>query len=151
MNRFLSTVAATALVVLGLSAVADAGHSASTTRPASTPAVVVTSVLGPETPVPPGAFVKAFAHCPRGYVVTGGGAYNGAITEVASGPTSDKRAWFVDGTNNDPQKRTFDHAADAVCMKGGSALSVKTATASAASVRQAERDFLLTRGGVPGR
>ena len=99
-------------------------------------------VLGPAVQVPPGQFVKAFVYCPKGYYVTGGGVYNGAITEIASSPTKDLRGWFVDGTNNDTGGRTFQHRAVAVCAKGTPSATARTAAASTARVaQQAEREY----------
>lgn len=102
----------------------------------------VIPVLGPVVKVPVGKFVQAFAYCPRGYYASGGGAYNGAITEIASSPTKDLRGWFVDGTNNDPLGRTFQHRAVAVCVKGVAAPWALSAAASGVgSVHQAELEF----------
>ena len=56
--------------------------------------------------------------CPKGYFVTGGGFYAGAITEIISSPLPNLRGWFVDGTNTSKAKRTFQHRATAVCAKG---------------------------------
>ena len=56
--------------------------------------------------------------CPKGYFVTGGGFYAGAITEIISSPLPNLRGWFVDGTNTTKAKRTFQHRATAVCAKG---------------------------------
>jgi hypothetical protein len=118
-------ILASGLLLLGASSLAVA---ASNGRHRSHHAVTVIPVLGPAVNVPPGQFVKAFAFCPKGYYVTGGGAYSGAITEIVSSPTKDLRGWFVDGTNDDPLKRTFQHRADAVCVEGSPAVSVGTAS-----------------------
>ena len=109
------------------------------------------AVLGPKVNVPAGQFVKAFAICPKGYYVTGGGAYGGAITEIVSSPTSDLHGWFVDGTNNDPLKRTFFHRADAVCVKGSPAVPIATVASSEPQVHQAELDFLASHRAASGR
>ena len=99
-------------------------------------------VLGPVVKVPAGKFVEAFAYCPKGYYASGGGEYNGAITEIVSSPTKDLRGWFVDGTNNDPLGRTFQHRAVAVCVKGVAApWAVSAAASSARLVHQAELEF----------
>jgi hypothetical protein len=98
-------------------------------------------VLGPVVKVPAGKFVQAFAYCPKGYYASGGGEYNGAITEIVSSPTKDLRGWFVDGTNNDPLGRTFQHRAVVVCVKGIAAPWAVSATAGTRLVHQAELEF----------
>jgi hypothetical protein len=108
-------------------------------------AVTVIAVLGPRVMVTPRKFRKAFVYCPKGYYVTGGGAYSGAITEIVSSPTSDLRGWFVDGFNNDP-KTMFGHQADAVCAKGSPPLPLGTVASNAATVRRAEADFRARAG-----
>jgi hypothetical protein len=113
-------------------------------RPGTHSAVTVVGVLGSPVSVPAGQFRKAYAFCPRGYYVTGGGAYSGAITEVASSPTPSLRGWFVDGTNTDPKKRTFSHRADAVCVKGSPAVTVGTAASASSATRQAELSAALS-------
>jgi hypothetical protein len=143
MSKAMSVVLATSLGVLGVSSLAGAAGSSPTHR---TKVAAVVPVLGEATPVPIGKFVKAFAYCPKGYYVTGGGAYNGAVTEIASSPTRDLRGWFVDGTNNDPLSRTFSHRADAVCVKGNPPLSALTAAAAEARLaHQAELEFASRR------
>jgi hypothetical protein len=147
MSKSVSILLASGLALLGATSLADAAHNGSA-QPRRSAAVV--PVLGPTVNVPPGQFVKAFAYCPRGYYVTGGGAYSGAITEIVSSPTKDLRGWFVDGTNDDPLKRTFQHRADAVCAKGGPPVA-KTATAyDARLVREAELAFSSARRGSAG-
>jgi hypothetical protein len=106
-------------------------------------AVTVVAVLGRAAKVPYGKFVKAYAYCPKGYYVTGGGAYAGAITEIVSSPTPDLRGWFVDGTNMDP-KTTFTHRADAVCAKGSPTVPLGTAASNPAAVRRAEAEYVST-------
>jgi hypothetical protein len=144
MPKLIAIVIASSLVLLGASSLAGATGSASsklTKVPSAVP------VLGPPVNVPVGQFVQAFAYCPKGYYVTGGGAYNGAVTEIASSPTKDLRGWFVDGTNNDPMGRTFQHRAVAVCAKGNPTLSA--VTAAAASVRlvdQVQHEFASRQG-----
>jgi hypothetical protein len=98
-------------------------------------AVTVVAVLGPSIAVPPGKFVKAYAYCPRGYYVTGGGAYSGAIKEIASSPTPNLRGWFVDGENVGAQ--TYHHSADAVCVKGSTQVTLGAA-ADTSTLHQAE-------------
>jgi len=99
-------------------------------------------ILGRAVEVPVGQFVKAYVYCPKGYYVTGGGVYNGAITEIASSPTKDLRGWFVDGTNSDTAGRTFQHRAVAVCAKGSPTTGARAAAASAARLaQQAEREY----------
>jgi hypothetical protein len=139
MSKLLSIVLASGVALLGANSLA--GASSSTTTKEKKLATVI-PVLGPQVNVPVGQFVQALATCPKGYYVTGGGAYNGAITEIASSPTKDLRGWFVDGTNNDPLGRTFQHRAVAVCAKGKPPASAKTAAAeSTRLVRQAELEF----------
>jgi hypothetical protein len=147
MSKSVSILLASGLALLGATSLADAARNGSTQprRPAA-----VVPVLGPAVNVPPGQFVKAFAYCPRGYYVTGGGAYNGAITEIVSSPTKDLRGWFVDGTNDDPLKRTFQHRADAVCAKGGPPLAKTAAAYDARLVREAELAFSSARHGSAG-
>jgi hypothetical protein len=127
MLKSISIVVAGGLALFGASALAGAAESGSR---AGGNAGTAIPVLGPAVSVPPGHFVKAFAYCPKGYYVTGGGAYSGAITEIVSSPTKDLRGWFVDGTNDDPMKRTFQHRADAVCVKGSPAVSMGTAASA---------------------
>jgi hypothetical protein len=142
MYKATSILIASSLALLGGSSLAGAARSGSKARHS---AVTVIPVLGPAVNVPPGQFVKAYAMCPKGYYVTGGGVYSGAITEIVSSPTKEMRGWFVDGTNDDPLKRTFQHRADAVCVKGSSAVSVGAAAASDERlVHQAEVEFRLT-------
>lgn len=139
MRKLMSIVVASGLALLGASSLA--GAASSNTRSSKLPAV--TPVLGSAVAVPIGQFVKAFAYCPKGYYVTGGGSYNGAITEIASSPTKDLRGWFIDGTNNDPLKRTFQHRAVAVCVKGNpttGALTAAVANARIADQAQTEYD-----------
>jgi len=129
----------TAAVLFGASSLAGGAPTSSVRRPA----VTVVAILGRPVQVPWGQFRKAYAFCPRGYFVTGGGAYSGAIVEVVSSPTPSLRGWFVDGTNNDPLKRTFTHRADAVCMKGSPPVTIGAAAGSG-DVREAEQDFALS-------
>jgi len=145
MSKSVSILLASGLALLGATSLADAARKGSA-QPRSAPVV---PVLGPAVSVPPGEFVKAFAYCPRGYYVTGGGAYSGAITEIVSSPTKDLRGWFVDGTNDDPLKRTFQHRADAVCVKGSPPLFAKTSAAyDGRLVHAAELAFSSARHGA---
>ena len=147
MTKLISIVTASALALLGASSLA--GASGSATTKGKIPAVV--PVLGPMVDVPVGQFIQAFAYCPKGYYVTGGGAYNGAITEIASSPTKDLRGWFVDGTNNDPQGRTFQHRAVAVCAHGSPSSSARTSAATEAPmVHRAEHEFAVRYGATRG-
>jgi hypothetical protein len=139
MWKVMSIVVASSLALLGASSLAGA-TATSNTHTTKLPAV--TPVLGSAVEVPVGKFVKAFAYCPKGYYVTGGGAYNGAITEIASSPTKDLRGWFIDGTNNDPLGRTFQHRAVAVCAKGNPSTGALTAAvANARLAQQAEAQY----------
>jgi hypothetical protein len=142
MRKFITVLATACLAVFAASSLAGA---AGTHAPRRHNAVTVVALLGAKASVPPGQFVKAFAFCPKGYYVTGGGAYAGAIIEIVSSPTPDLHGWFVDGTNSDP-KRTFTHRADAVCVKGSPTVPVGTTAASSQEVRQAELDYLATHG-----
>jgi hypothetical protein len=47
----------------------------------------------------------------------------------------------VDGTNTSTVKQTFQERADAVCAKGGPAVTLGTAAAANSFGRQAEIDF----------
>jgi hypothetical protein len=145
MSKLMTLLVAGGLALLGATSLAGAsGTSNSQHKSSSQPkkASTVIAMLGPAVEVPPGQFVKAFVYCPKGYFVTGGGAYNGAISEIASSPTKDLRGWFVDGTNNDPLKRTFQHRADAVCVKGNPTTGALTAAATdARAARQAELEY----------
>ena len=87
MSKLMTILAASGLALLGATSLAGAsGTSSSKQKPKK--AVAVIPMLGPAAEVPAGQFVKAFVYCPKGYYVTGGGAYNGAVTEVARGPPS---------------------------------------------------------------
>jgi hypothetical protein len=143
MLKPINIIVVCALALFGASALAGAAEDRSTSGGNTGTAI---PVLGPAVSVPPGQFVKAYAMCPEGYYVTGGGSYSGAITEIVSSPTKELRGWFVDGTNDDPLKRTFQHRADAVCVKGRSAVSVgAVAAADEAVVHQAELEFRMSR------
>lgn len=145
MSKLMTILAAGGLALLGATSLAGASGTSSTQQKSkgqSKKAAAVVPILGPAVEVPAGHFVKAFVYCPRGYYVTGGGAYNGAITEIASSPTKDLRGWFVDGTNNDPLGRTFEHRADAVCVKGNPSTAALTAAVADARVaHQAEVEY----------
>jgi hypothetical protein len=149
MSKLMTILAAGGLALLGATSLAGASGTSSSqqkssTQPKKAPAVI--PILGQAVEVPAGRFVKAFAYCPRSYYVTGGGAYNGAISEIASSPTRDLHGWFVDGTNTDPLKRTFQHRAVAVCVKGSPSSSALIAAASSARlVDQAELEFASRR------
>ena len=149
MSKSASILVASTLAVIGANSLADGARNR--TSPRQKPATVI-AVLGPIVAVPAGTFVKASAVCPKGFYVTGGGAYSGAITEIASSPTKDLRGWFVDGMNNDPLHRTFQHRADAVCVEGTPSLSARMAAADQARlVRQAELDFASRHPTSSGR
>lgn len=148
MSKLMTILIASGLALLGAASLAGAsaapsGRSASQSKKAA----AVIPMLGPAVEVPAGQFVKAFVYCPKGYYVTGGGAYNGAITEIASSPTKDLRGWFVDGTNTDPLGRTFQHRADAVCVKGSPSTTALAAAASEEQLaRRAEMEFSARYG-----
>jgi hypothetical protein len=139
-------VAGACLALLGISALAGAAKDPAA---AVTSGPTVVAVLGPKVNVPPGRFVRAYARCPAGYYVTGGGAYSGAITEIISSPMTNLRGWFVDGTNTSTVNRSFQERADAVCVKGGPAITLGTAAAAHSFGRQAEIDF-ATSHRAPG-
>ncbi len=136
-------LAVVGLALLGANSLAGAAGTATT--PAQ-PARTVVAVLGPKVSVAPGKFVRAYALCPKGYYVTGGGAYSGAITEIISSPMPNLRGWFVDGTNTTRAKRTFQHRADAVCVMGTPTVSPTPAATSASLTRRAESDFVTSHG-----
>jgi hypothetical protein len=140
-------VVAACLGLLGIAALAGAAKDPAAAK--RTPTVV--AVLGPKVVVPQGQFIRAYARCPRGYYVTGGGAYSGAITIIASSPMTNLRGWFVDGTNDSTVKQPFQERADAVCVKGGPGVSVGTATAAGVFRRQAETDFATSHRLSGGR
>lgn len=133
---------ASALALLGVGALTGVAKTSGTSQPAGPPIV---AVLGPKTAVAPGKFVKAYAMCPKGYFVTGGGSYSGAITEIASSPLPNLRGWFVDGTNTSKAKRTFQHRATAVCAQG-TPVTTTTPSAAAAMLRSARSDFARADG-----
>jgi hypothetical protein len=152
MLKFITVLAATGVVVFGASTLAGAaGKTSKPTTPHRTqPAVTVVAVLGRRVNVPWHKFVMAYANCPKGYYVTGGGVYNGAINEVVSGPQPNMKGWYVDGTNGDQLKRTFFHAADAVCIKGSKTVSLATPASSPASIREAEAAYAQSHWGTQG-
>jgi hypothetical protein len=96
--------------------------------------------LGPEVQVAPGQVEENSADCPRGYYVTGGGLYLGAIEGIADGPSEDGRAWIASG-GNPSSTETFSFQVSAVCARGQKGLKLKRAL-SEDSRRQAERDWL---------
>jgi hypothetical protein len=143
----MSIVVASAVALLGVTALAGAAS----TKKHSTKSPTVIPVLGAAVDVPVGQFVKAFAYCPKGYYVTGGGVYSGAITEIASSPSKDLRSWFADGTNSDPAGRTFQHRAVAVCAKGTPTTAALASAASAArAAQQAEHEYVARFAGSGG-
>jgi len=140
-------VIAACLGLLGIAALAGAARDHAGAK--RTPTVI--AVLGPKVTVPQGRFVRAYARCPRGYYVTGGGAFSGAITVIASSPMTNLRGWFVDGTNTSNATQTFQERADAVCVKGGPGVTVGTTAAASALERQAETDFAISHRPSGGR
>jgi hypothetical protein len=99
--------------------------------------------LGPEVQVAPGEVAENSAGCPRGYYVTGGGLYLGAIEGIVDGPSDDGRAWVASGGNpstTDP----FSFRVSAVCVRGQKGLKLKRAVSDKAR-RQAERDWVRAR------
>jgi hypothetical protein len=161
MFKPITVLVATGVAVFAASSLAGAAKTGSARH---RNAVTVVAVLGPSVSVPPekctgtgtaircqASFAKAFAICPKGYYVTGGGAYGGAITEIVSSPMPNLRGWFVDGSNTST-KTTFQHRADAVCVKGSPAVTVGTAAAANGPLlRQAEVDFASSHSAPRGR
>jgi len=146
-SKLMSIVLASAVALLGATTLA--GAAATKKRPTKSPTVI--PVLGAAVDVPVGQFVKTFAYCPKGYYVTGGGVYNGAIAEIASSPTKDLHGWFADGTNSDPAGRTFQHRAVAVCTKGSPTAAALASAASAARLaQQAEREYAARQAVAAG-
>ena len=133
MLKPIPVVIATVAAVLGASSLAGGATTAPVRKHN---AVTVVAVLGARVTVPPRQFAKAYAYCPKGYVVTGGGAYSGAITEIVSTPTPNLRGWFVLGVNPSTTQ-TYHHSADAVCVKGSPQVTVGTAGDTSA-LRQAQ-------------
>ncbi len=145
MNKALAILAACGLLVVGLASLADGART-----PA--PKLLVRDILGPSKKVPPVAgstlkstdFHKAYAYCPKGWYATGGGVYSGAIREIVSAPTTDRRGWFVDGYNPDPKKQTFNHRVAVVCVKGAKPLTVRKASLSVGDVLGLERQAIAS-------
>jgi hypothetical protein len=134
MKRVVVVVAAGAVIALLTSTFAESARK---------PGLRFTDRLGPDTPVAPLNFATATARCPRGYVATGGGAFNGAIEPVTDGPTTNGRGWEVSGFN--PSDTTvFDHNAVVRCAKGNSRLRVRSAV-TASELAEAKRQFLQAR------
>ena len=139
-------VVAASVGLLGIVALAGAARD----RAAVTRTPTVIAVLGPKVTVPQGQFVRAYARCPRGYYVTGGGAYNGAITVIASSPMTNLRGWLIDGTNTSTATQTFQERADAVCVRGGPGVTVGSTASISALGRQAETDFAISQRSALG-
>ena len=137
-----TVLGATALALLG---VGDLAGVAKTSGGSTQGGAPIIAVLGPKTAVAPGKFVRAYAMCPKGYFVTGGGFYAGAITEIISSPLPNLRGWFVDGNNTSKAKRTFQHRATAVCAKG-TPVTTTTPAAAGAMLRRAQSDFATAHG-----
>ena len=110
----------------------------------SKPKLQFTSVLGPDTPVPPNDFAVARAQCPRGYIATGGGLFLGAIIPITDGPTVDGRAWESDGFNPSGTN-VFDHSVLVQCAKGKKGLKVTAASVSRDVRMERREEFLNTR------
>lgn len=148
MRKLITILAAAGLALLGVNSLAGAaGTTTAPSAPSQTTSAVI-AVLGPKVSVPPGRFARAYAVCPKGFYVTGGGAYSGAITEIISSPMPNLRGWFVDGTNTDRAKRTFQHRATAVCEQGTPSASAAAAGAQASLSRRAQTDFATSHGAL---
>lgn len=142
-----TVLGATARALLGAGDLAGAANTGCASTQAGAPII---AVLGPKTTVAPGKFVRAYAMCPKGYFVTGGGFYAGAITEIISSPLPNLRGWFVDGTNTTKAKRTFQHRATAVCAKGTPVITT-TPAAAREMLRRAQSDFATSHAIVDTR
>jgi hypothetical protein len=104
------------------------------------PQVKLVFGIGPEVQVAPGQVEENSAACPRGYFVTGGGLYLGAIEGIVDGPSENGRAWIASG-GNPSSTDTFSFRVSAVCARGQQGLKVKRAV-SESYRRQAERDWV---------
>jgi len=103
MFKLIAVLTASAVAAVAATSLADASSKTGpSSKPTSSKAVTVVPVLGRRVKVPAGHFVMAYAFCPKGYYVTGGGAYNGAITLIVSAPRQDLRGWLIDGVTPDP-------------------------------------------------
>lgn len=96
--------------------------------------------LGPSVEVAPGQIEENSAGCPRGYYVTGGGLYLGAIEGIVDGPSEDGRAWVASG-GNPSTTEPFSFQVSAVCVRGQKGLKLKRALSENAQTK-AERDWL---------
>ncbi len=153
MLKAVTILAASLAVVLGANTIAGAHGGAPAARAAkagNSNALTVVGVLGKRVNVGYHQFVMAYAYCPRGYYVTGGGAYSGAVTEVVSGPTGKLNGWYVDGTQN-TQGKTFTHSADAVCVKGTRSVPIAQAAESSVTIHEAEAAYAAANWGAGGR
>jgi hypothetical protein len=148
MRKFITVLVATGVSVFAVSSLAGAANTA-TPSPQTSNALV--AVLGKKVSVAPDKFAKAYAMCPKGYSVTGGGSYSGAITQIISSPMPNLQGWFVEGTNATNTRRTFQFSADAVCMKGSPASTASTAAAGAQLSRQAVAEYVASHGAFGGR
>jgi hypothetical protein len=93
---------------------------------ASSPKLVVIAGMGPDKSVPPLEVSTARATCPKGYVAIAGQEGLGALDLVYSDKLS-PRTWEVALGNPDPDK-SYKGNAGAVCAKGKSRLTVKSAS-----------------------
>lgn len=144
MVKLISVLGATGLALLAASSLAGASGGS---KPANNGLTVV-AVLGPKVSVPPGdKFGISAANCPKGYYVTGGGDYNGALTVIASAPEGNLHGWFADDQNTTPAKggQAYTHRADAMCVKGSKAVSIGTPPVTKATLHQLEAEAAASR------
>jgi hypothetical protein len=137
MKRTVAVALAAALALAGL--VAWPGDAAK-----KKPQLKLVYGLGPEVNVAPQEAAENSAACPRGYYVTGGGLFLGAIEAIADGPSADGRAWEAIG-GNPSTTETFSYVVTAVCARGQKGLKIKKAVSKKA-LRRAERDWLRAHG-----
>lgn len=151
MFKFISVLAVAGLLLLGASSLAGAASGGNGSSGQSGNALTVVAVLGPSVTVQPNNhFGLSQANCPRGYYVTGGGDYNGALTVIASGPTGNLRGWFVDDQNTTGSPatgpaKTYTHRADAICVKGSKAVSIGTPPISKKALDQLQAEAAASR------
>jgi hypothetical protein len=77
----------------------------------------IQTVFSPDTQISPLSSGTAFAECPSGHRVTGGGFFisDPSTMEVTASVPQNEDAWQVNAVNNDPSN-TRNFQANAVCM-----------------------------------
>lgn len=83
--------------------------------------------LGSDVSVPPLEIRDAFVNCPRGYLPTGGSAFQGALDTVVQTTTRSRRGWVV--TYGNPSDEAFTGSAFVICAKGVRKFRVRLASA----------------------